>query len=85
MACGDGEPSSEMRLGIFADGRKKNAAAGAHIEKIVTFVPQRFLEARRAAPTEGIKRESGENPEQFPLLYVPAPLDGANSRDTLCH
>ena len=34
----------------------------------VIFALQRFSEARRKAPTEGIKWESGVNPEQFPLL-----------------
>ena len=53
-------------------------------EKIVIFALQRFSEARRKAPTEGIKWESGANPEQFPLLYVPASLfGGANVCDTL--
>ena len=45
----------------------------ARFEKIAIFALQRFPEARRKAPTEGIKWESGANPEQFPLLYVPAP------------
>ena len=55
-------------------------------EKIVIFALQRFSEARRKAPTEGIKWESGANPEQFPLLYVPASLFGERMCATLsCH
>lgn len=64
-------------------GEKNDAASVAHVEKNATFALQRFPEARRTAPTEGIKWESGENPEQFPLLYVPAPPDGADVHDTL--
>lgn len=73
--------ASRNRAGLL---RKKTAGGCAGSEKIAIFVPQRFPEARRKAPTEGIKWESGVNPEQFPLLYVPAPpLRGECARHSL--
>lgn len=36
-------------------------------------------------PLRGMKRESGENPVQFPLLYVRCTLVAEMLTDTLCH